>query len=348
MNERISEIFDYGDEIVMPGGRENVVDPVRIRERTMEKIRGEKGTEFNNEPYRLKPDSWENNQAGADAPDKPSRRKRPLRWAVSVLAAVLCVVLAIPVLAAAGVEPVYEALYAVAPAIAQNMKPVNLSCEDNGIEMEVLSAYIHGGSAEIYITIKDLSGDRVDGTTDLFDSYSINTPFDCMATCEFVEYDEEEKTAKFLVSITQFGEKKIEGEKLTFSARCFLSHKRLSEGVLLEPENIPFSPVQGVQLTKYGCSDGWLRIQMHYDDIIRFDNHGFVYLMNETGDRIEADQSEISWDEAQTGHYYEYGFKIPEEELPHYLAYGDFTTCETLTEGNWQVTFPLENTEPGT
>lgn len=33
------------------------------------------------------------------------------------------------------------------------------------------------------------------------------------------------------------------------------------------------------------------------------------------------------------------------EELSRYRVFGDFWTCETLTEGNWQVTFPLENAE---
>ena len=39
MNERISNIFDYGDEIVVEEERDDRIDPARIKELTMEKIR---------------------------------------------------------------------------------------------------------------------------------------------------------------------------------------------------------------------------------------------------------------------------------------------------------------------
>lgn len=92
--------------------------------------------------------------------------------------------------------------------------------------MEVVSAYIHGNVAEIYITMQDLTGDRIDDTIDLYDSYSINSPFDSSASCERVGYDEKTKTATFLISITECGNQKIAGDKITFSVKEFLSHKK--------------------------------------------------------------------------------------------------------------------------
>ena len=35
---------------------------------------------------------------------------------------------------------------------------------------------------------------------------------------------------------------------------------------------------------------------------------------------------------------------MPPEDLAGYTLHGDFYTATTLTEGLWQVTFPLENT----
>ncbi len=92
--------------------------------------------------------------------------------------------------------------------------------------MEVVSAYIRDNTADIYITMQDLTGDRIDSTTDLFDSYSINRPFDSSATCQPVDYDEKTKTATFLISISEWGNQKIDGDKITFSVTEFLSHKK--------------------------------------------------------------------------------------------------------------------------
>lgn len=61
------------------------------------------------------------------------------------------------------------------------------SDEDNGIKIEVVSVYLHDNIAEVYITMQDLTEQhRVDATMDLFDSYSINRPFDSTAHCKFV------------------------------------------------------------------------------------------------------------------------------------------------------------------
>ena len=74
-------------------------------------------------------------------------------------------------------------------AAAQYFTPVQHACEDQGIRMEVLSVYIHGDTAEIYISLQDQTGNRIDETTDLFDSYDILRPYDSTATCRFAGYD---------------------------------------------------------------------------------------------------------------------------------------------------------------
>ena len=48
-----------------------------------------------------------------------------------------------------------------------------MSCEDNGIKFEVISAYVEGNEAKIFISVQDIDGDRIDETTDLFDNFSI-------------------------------------------------------------------------------------------------------------------------------------------------------------------------------
>lgn len=295
-------------------------------------------------------------------------------------AVVVCLMLAVPALAAAAdTEPVYSVLYAISPVIAQKLKPVRMSCEDNGIRMEVISAYVHEDSADIYISMQDLTGDRIDGTTDLFDSYSINRSFSSSAICQLVSYDAAQKTATFLIHITQWGKKDITGDKVTFSVKEFLSHKYEFEGILpqLDLASMPqspatqtsrqirgysspnrldeeailllvpqsgglFSPVPGVQITAAGYVDGKLHIQAYYENISETDNHGYLYLVDANGTKINSSLSVSFWDDAHSGSYGEDIFDVPADGLTGYQVYGQFWTCDTLTKGNWQVTFPLE------
>ena len=61
---------------------------------------------------------------------------------------------------------------------ALNSKPINVSCEDNGIEMTVVAAEVNGEKTTILLSMHDKIAKRLDETTDLFDSYSICTPYD--------------------------------------------------------------------------------------------------------------------------------------------------------------------------
>ena len=87
---------------------------------------------------------------------------------------------------------------------------------------------------ELYVTMQDLAGDRIDETIDLFDSCDILRPYDSSATCALVDYEEATRTATFLVTITEWGNHKIEGSKITFTVREFLSHKQFYEGVEID------------------------------------------------------------------------------------------------------------------
>ena len=305
------------------------------------------------------------------------------RLLLSAAAFALCISVAVPVVAA-NVPAAYNLLYAISPVIAQKLKPVQLSCEDNGIRMEVLSASIEGDAAYIYIALQDLKGERIDETTDLFDSYRINRPFDSSATCRTVGYDAETKTVTFLINITQWGEQQIGGSKLTFSVSRFLSGKEhvivpLNEIDLTETNLTPktqtyksfrgfslpgdtpdeqlhdlekadylipqgdgiASPTDGVTVTALGYIDGKLHIQSHYEDIHRTDNHGVFYLIDEAGKALSPSYSVSFWDEAQRGSYAEEVFDISADALAGYTLCGEFWTCDTLIEGDWQVTFPL-------
>jgi hypothetical protein len=314
-----------------------------------------------------------------------ARKRFSAKKIVALVASVaLFLTLAVPALAAADVQAAYEILYAVSPKIAQELKPVRMTSEDDGIKMEVISAYINGDKAEIYISMQDMTGERIDETTDLFDNYSINRPFSSSATCERISYDEETNTATFLISITQWGQKEIGGKKITFTVDKFLSNKQeyhdkipqidlntvnlspqtqsdvnmrgwsFSGDISEKPEYIhyltatsegSFSPVDGVTVTGVGFIAGKLHIQTYYENILETDNHGYVYLVNADGDEIRSEASVAFWDSERSGSYEEYIFDVSPNEINNYELYGHFLTCNSLTNGDWQVSFPLEYKE---
>ncbi len=282
--------------------------------------------------------------------------------------------------AVAAFEPVYQIMYLVSPAAAQYFMPVQLKDEDNGVCMEVVSAYIHENTAEIYISLTDLTGDRIDETVDLYDSYSIMRPFDSSAVCRRTSYDPDTKTAYFLITIEEWGNHSIEGDKLTFIVREFISRKRTYEDifvpldltkaedagsqtvspngwgglgaadfsgearVLVPSSPMPF-PVDGIELTGMGYIDGLLHIQTAVHDPLSNDNFGFFYLLDEDGNILISNYivyyTNGIADSGRTD-YSNHVFDIPPEELSRYKLYGTFYTSGLYTSGNWRVTFPLE------
>ena len=87
--------------------------------------------------------------------------RRSVRFrAAAVAAALALLVAAVPVMAAY-VPPVSELMYQVSPEMAARFTPVQESCTVDGIRMEVVSASVHGATAEVCISFEDLQGDRI-------------------------------------------------------------------------------------------------------------------------------------------------------------------------------------------
>lgn len=320
--------------------------------------------------------------AGGTARRKGTRRRRAFRPGLAAAAAVLaCILLATPALAA-NVPGFHAALYAVSPATAQFFVPVQRACEDNGIRMEVAAAYLRGDTAELYVTMQDLTGDRIDETTDLYDSYSIRRPFDSTAGCRLADYDADTRTATFLITMNTMDGSAIRGGKVTFSVGEFLSHKQTWDNVAiaLDLTDLPAAqtrevesnggsgalaaerkvtvlvpgtpyeafPVKGIDLTAVGYVDGKLHVQIAMENRLENDNHGFFYLVDGSGERTSSESGIYycnHYEREGRIDYYEAVFDVPEEEIGNYTLSGDFVTCDSLTRGNWCVTFPLRNME---
>lgn len=304
--------------------------------------------------------------------------------AIAFVSVCLCLSLAMPALAAT-VEPIYELMYMVSPTVAQFFTPIQKSDEDNGIKMEIVSTYIHDNVAEIYVSMHDLTEERIDETTDLYDSYSINRPFESSAHCERVGYDENTKTATFLITIDEWGNKDITGDKITFTVREFLSHKQTYDDIeipislttidvaektqrasnitggggtnykLFHQKNpvalfpsLPMKefPIDGIDLTGIGYIDGELHIQIAITDNLDNDNHGFFYLQDKDGNKIDNSYSfnfVNQYDQPGRITFCNYVFDVPQSEISNYTLYGNFVTSGMKTKGDWKITFPLES-----
>lgn len=258
--------------------------------------------------------------------------KFSIKKAIALIAAIiLCLTASVPVLAAATeIEPIYNAIYRISPSLAQKLKPVKMTCEDQGIRMEVESAYIHDNEANIVVSMQDVEENRVDKTMDLYDSYRINRPFSSTGTCSSLNYDEETGKATFLIKISQWGNEKISGEKITFSVREFLSNKKefndeislnLQELDIItntqnrtcyyhppyedaevqewqEPCLIPKHEYEdftdGIDMTGYGYINGKFHIQIAIRNRLENDNHGTFYLVDKEGNERYCDYS-VDW-----------------------------------------------------
>lgn len=234
----------------------------------------------------------------------PNKRRSPGKVILAIAAAmILAFAASLSAMAAADVDGAYQLLYALSPSVAQILKPVNMSCEDEGVRMEVISADLSGDEAYIYISVEDMVGDRIDGTIDLYDSYDINRAFDCAASCELVNYDENTGKAVFLIHMENMNKgEKIRDGKITFSVRTLLSGKevicgelpidltaaaREADAQVVSPELMRgtgsngeypdstrflapveggvYTPGDGAQITAMGYIDGRLHIQTRFD-----------------------------------------------------------------------------------
>lgn len=291
--------------------------------------------------------------------------------ALAIFAACLVVV---PPALAMGVPEVNALLYFVLPEAAQFFKPVQKSSVDQGIEVKVESAYIHGAETEAVVSVRDLTGNRLDESIDFDDSYDFLTGFDSFGTCSQIGYDEATKTATFLIQTSSMDERDvIAGEKITMTFQTVLTGKtetlaypipldwsaipetveteytfQDNEEVLVQGESI-LDVLDGFSVTGVGYVDGKLHIQLYTPWRHKFSDHAFLYLLDEQGNRTEAGMiyrgsyNAGDKDIKRRADFVEYTFDVPQSELAQYTLYGEFYSYKTRIDGNWSITFPLEN-----
>lgn len=302
------------------------------------------------------------------------------RTAAAAAAVFLFLGVSIPVLAAKAPE-VYGAVLKAAPGIAGFFTPVKKSCTDQGIHMEVESAYVEQDTAQIYVSIQDLEQRRLDDTADLFDSYYLLSPYGGAGGCSLVSFDEETGKAVFHIQMAQWENRPFVKEKMVFGMRQILTGKQSWEGeIAMDPgrireeaewiwahssggnagklkeengrikalkpsEQALFSMTEGAEITAMGWVDGLFHVQVRLHDRMEKDPHGYFYLTDENGETVPSAGSVYFYEEEEERgqkDYVEHVFDITPEKLETCRLYGNFTGGGTMIEGNWQVTFAVE------
>ncbi len=255
---------------------------------------------------------------------------------IFALVAAIILIFAFAVTADA-IKPFIKNIYKNAEQFVKLLKPVNISCVDEGIKMEVISASVAGNEAYVYISMQDLESNRIDKSFDLYDSYNISGSFDSYGHCERVDFDNETGIITFLVTVGRSDGKDLKDGKITFSVSESLGGKITFNDYLdgidlkkfelssetkqitsrrgagydgteemkkfvdslesLVPQGSLASPLQGVTITAIGYVDGKLHIQSLCENIGKTDCHGFVHLVNEEGKKIRSFCSISFWDE---------------------------------------------------
>ena len=118
--------------------------------------------------------------------------------------------------------------------------------------------------------------------------------------------------------------------------------------VLVPGEADPAFPEEDAELTGLAFVDGLLHIQTAIPDRRTRDDHGYFYLVDEAGRERLCDGTIYFSTEEKGGERIEYMetvFDVTPEELAGCRLYTRFWTGALLTEGDWKVTFPLEQVQ---
>ena len=303
--------------------------------------------------------------------------RRPLAAAAVIC---LCLALAIPVMAAT-IPSFNRLLSVVSPQIAQWLQPIEMVSESNGIKMEVVAAINDDDAAVAYVTMKDLTGKRIDSTIDLYDDYYITgaTGF----TSDVVDFDD--KTGTATLRIQAFGGNKLDGQKVTLHIRSFLSGKHVFKDVdsgidlkntgvaqttdfdmnnshggggdlynvlhkqgkikVLKADamNLTFPGIDFMEISNIGMVDNRLHIKIKW---IKGDiDHGSLYLTNDTGETLYPTSVSLSSNSSDTSsglRQEENIFEIGQGDVAKYRLKGYFVSYDRHIKGDWQTVFKID------
>jgi hypothetical protein len=277
-------------------------------------------------------DNLASNQS-ADNHIKETTNKRIKRFVVPLVASAFVVLSA--GVGAARIPSFNNLIANVSPEIALMLQPIEIISENEGIKMEVVAAMNDSEMAVIYVTLQDLTGNRIDETLDLYD-YSITGAQ--MFNSQIVNYDETTDTAT--LRIRGNGGENLNNRKVNFRISSFLSDKQtfkfavnanLSEITSNSPKTVPLDmdsvlggggklyqklekqgtiqilkpneteitlpEIKFMHISNMGIIDNRLHVQAKWNKD-NIDEHGYFYFVDKLGNEIHPSSINFGTDEA--------------------------------------------------
>ena len=110
----------------------------------------------------------------------------------------------------------------------------------------------------------------------------------------------------------------------------------------LIPESEPIcEPVDNITISSIGYVDGKLHVQTLYNNTGINGNYGFLSIVDKDGNKIEGEDWYFSDENNDLNTYIDSVFDVPADNLSDYKLVGEYTTCDTRIDGDWEVTFKV-------
>ncbi|WP_315371725.1 hypothetical protein [Paenibacillus xylanexedens] len=216
------------------------------------------------------------------------------------------------------------------------LQPVHQVSEDQGIRMEVIGAVRDGDTTEIYVSLSDLTGHRINDTLDVYD-YRVTGGN--ANNAQIIHYDDANKTAivRFLIqgkvsknritvqiNTLMSGASRHDGYNVQVDWKKLLQEKQNNSYEILERDrisglggttdiqletdpipvlhqdvtNVPVVGIDWMHISNIGFVEGKLHIQINPDNEIGEYNHGYFYFTDEQGQKLDIPEYSVSY-----GHY---------------------------------------------
>lgn len=134
------------------------------------------------------------------------KKKGSLKRKFTVVLCGLLLMLSLTTALAATVPGVNATLYKYWPQAAEALMPINASCVDQGIKMEIESAVVKDNQALVTYSLQDLEGDRINKYTESWlDEFLFAEPANGSRSMRVpLGYDEAEKKASFATGVEYY------------------------------------------------------------------------------------------------------------------------------------------------
>ena len=255
--------------------------------------------------------------------------------------------------------------------------PINLSAEKQGIRMEVISGCVKGQDLYILCSLQDLEG-RYDGLnmelvqwyrdefprmdySRPYSNYAENKSFWLFHTDEFTQYQAEDGTITFGIDRVNFEKdksidllpflkeygKETDGVNAPGNARSFADGESTEGLKVLDYTNpLDVSLAETAKLTGIGWIDNQLHVQMHTgaETIQTKSGTGFSATQVHAYDPISSLSSRVvEWDDSGDWfpEWYDYALDIKPEDVEQRWLVAEVREVKGVVEDNWEIQVPV-------